>query len=785
MSGTYNFNLTNGTLLISVNPLESNGTGNVSVPRQVLRVAFQDPATLPSPVDSFIVADDVTSRFVPGFTFNVIGGSVYDGGYTVEASGPVAVLVAPGVYQTHIPVSTPIVVVPLPTVNYFSATPSVTPTTPNNYTVTWYFTGNTAGDVAGNVSIGTPIFIQNAIYNSNPYNQELIANGITTTTTLGAITGGSSYIDNTYTNVPITGGLGTGMTANITVSGGAVVAVTVINSGGGYHIGDVLSASNVNLGGSGGGFSVPISGINTQVLTNIVDPLPGVPVITVVLQPNPAPGSLVVPVPVVPYGYITYSTSVATSLELVGRGSATYNNSITWGQALQDNMIHMLEHFAHTVSPVSPLTGQMWYNTGGSPNVEMNYYNGASWQPLASKVYVDSLSAGIVWLEPVYDPELYDDTLSSPPGITPEVTLHRTYIVLAPGAGAWTGLDNRAVQYNGTQWVDILQRTLQNGDRFAVFAEPASTDPLTTLAQGSFAGQDAKIATYKGAGGIASLGVITPGSGYTPGSYSAVALTGGTGLGATANIVVSGGGAVTSVTIVNPGTGYTVSNPLSSASIGPGLGFTVPVASITWAFYTPAEPDAFTVVATTAGPPPPGPIIDRSPHYLESYTFRGTWGVGTFNTDYAWIEFIGGSATSTGIDPSAYRASKQNDDIVSLPAGTPVYSSGLNLIKRATADGITPGKEKVFGIVVNNSIAISATGTIQVAGILLLTTALWDAVTGQVGGLTEGATYYLDPTTPGKLTTTVPSTPTQYISIVGVAMSSTDMFINLDQPTEL
>lgn len=82
--------------------------------------------------------------------------------------------------------------------------------------------------------------------------------------TLGAITGGSGYPNSTYNNVPLTGGNGANAQATITVSGGSVTAVTITQVGAGYEIGDVLSASNTNLGGAGAGFSVPISAIYLQ-----------------------------------------------------------------------------------------------------------------------------------------------------------------------------------------------------------------------------------------------------------------------------------------------------------------------------------------------------------------------------------------------------------------------------------------------------------------------------------------------------------------------------------------
>ena len=76
--------------------------------------------------------------------------------------------------------------------------------------------------------------------------------------TLGAITGGSAYTTGTYFNVPLTGGTGSGALATITVSGGAVTAVTITNGGSYYTVGGSLSASAASIGGTGSGFSVLI-----------------------------------------------------------------------------------------------------------------------------------------------------------------------------------------------------------------------------------------------------------------------------------------------------------------------------------------------------------------------------------------------------------------------------------------------------------------------------------------------------------------------------------------------
>src|SRR6185312_14036288 len=75
---------------------------------------------------------------------------------------------------------------------------------------------------------------------------------------LGALTGGSGGTNGSYAAVALTGGSGTGATANITVSGGAVTAVTVINPGAKFVAGDIVSAASANIGGVTG-FSVQVA----------------------------------------------------------------------------------------------------------------------------------------------------------------------------------------------------------------------------------------------------------------------------------------------------------------------------------------------------------------------------------------------------------------------------------------------------------------------------------------------------------------------------------------------
>jgi len=82
-------------------------------------------------------------------------------------------------------------------------------------------------------------------------------------------------------------------------------------------------------------------------------------------------------------------------------------------------------------------------------------------------------------------------------------------------------------------------------------------------------------------GYITNLGTITGGSGYTTGVYYNVPLTGGSGSGALATIVVTGG-IVTSVDLTSEGSLYVVGDSLTASTtyIGGGTNFSVSVTGI-------------------------------------------------------------------------------------------------------------------------------------------------------------------------------------------------------------
>lgn len=128
--------------------------------------------------------------------------------------------------------------------------------------------------------------------------------------------------------------------------------------------------------------------------------------------------------------------------------------------------------------------------------------------------------------------------------------------------------------FYGANKVDYL-------DTFMLFNRPGTNQFYSSLSNVTF--NDLL-------GGPILTGSITnAGSAYTSGTYSSVQLTGGEGIDATADIVVSGG-IITTVTIITPGDDYRMGDVLSadaSAIGGTGTGFTWTVDTVDSSSFDP------------------------------------------------------------------------------------------------------------------------------------------------------------------------------------------------------
>jgi len=109
--------------------------------------------------------------------------------------------------------------------------------------------------------------------------------------------------------------------------------------------------------------------------------------------------------------------------------------------------------------------------------------------------------------------------------------------------------------------------------------------------------------------------------------------------------------------------------------------------------------------------------------------------------------------------------------------GNPLYIvSGTGHVDLAQAD--TSATAQVAGL---SLIDIASGGTCQFISEGNIVRSDWSSITGSVN-LSAGVFYYLDPSTAGRLTSTAPSTPGQYVVRIGRAINTTTLDIEIELP---
>lgn len=108
--------------------------------------------------------------------------------------------------------------------------------------------------------------------------------------------------------------------------------------------------------------------------------------------------------------------------------------------------------------------------------------------------------------------------------------------------------------------------------------------------------------------------------------------------------------------------------------------------------------------------------------------------------------------------------------------GQIVYADNAGVWKLARSDAIATARG--YGFLLIGMTTFSLASAIN-AGQVEATTTEWDTVTGQSGGLTAGAQYFLSRTTAGNITTTAPPPGVGLRLIVGKAITSTRMAVEL------
>jgi len=125
-------------------------------------------------------------------------------------------------------------------------------------------------------------------------------------------------------------------------------------------------------------------------------------------------------------------------------------------------------------------------------NLISNVGPGASPNDVVTKTQLDSLLTGLIWQNPISDPDLADDSLCAPPlGDYHSVVF---IIQCASPTGDWAPFyQGAAVQLHGGSWKDLYGRPVASGDSFGVELQDKDA-PLG----GSIIGQGDKIAIVNG-----------------------------------------------------------------------------------------------------------------------------------------------------------------------------------------------------------------------------------------------------------------------------------------------
>lgn len=166
------------------------------------------------------------------------------------------------------------------------------------------------------------------------------------------------------------------------------------------------------------------------------------------------------------------------------------------------------------------------------------------------------------------------------------------------------------------------------------------------------------------------------------------------------------------------------------------------------------------------------PTVDLAPGVIAT--------TGTYQS--VTVDTYGRVTSGTTASSSLLADSFTNAEATSIAIGRAVYAfTTTDQVKLAVANASAAAQ--VIGLVAATSIGASAAGSIAFAGILPATTVQWDAVTGQIGGLTPGAMYFLSNTTAGALTTTAPTTG--FLAAVGRALSTTKLALRFDPTVQL
>jgi len=111
----------------------------------------------------------------------------------------------------------------------------------------------------------TPNTALNTVLNYSAYPTSIVS-GVITGISFGTV--GTGYVDNTYYDVPLTQGTGSGATAIVVIYGGVPSSITIQNGGVGYSVNDVLNIYPGDIGGTGTALTATVLSVANPVGTS-------------------------------------------------------------------------------------------------------------------------------------------------------------------------------------------------------------------------------------------------------------------------------------------------------------------------------------------------------------------------------------------------------------------------------------------------------------------------------------------------------------------------------------
>lgn len=361
-----------------------------------------------------------------------------------------------------------------------------------------------------------------------------------------------------------------------------------------------------------------------------------------------------------------------------------------------------------TIAFTTSTTGNDSLNMGSNKIINVSTPTLAT--DAANKAYVDSLSNGIVWLQPVIDPNLFRDDLNTPPFI------NTTIVGVSTGAtNYWKISGNWASSFTAGQILTVTDNTFPAANASYVVVSAANnganTDVTVTAntipvgADTTGNAWDTSVPTHK------TYIVGTSPTGAWAGLARHAVVYTVTGIDPVTQVQTWGwldvmGRAIQAGDRFGVFVEPDAEDPLNVMPAGGLAGAAGKIATVTstsplaYSFYTPTEPYAFSVTGVS-------PTLNssagstKSPHFGHSYTFRGTWGSGAYGSTYKWIEFAGPSMFAAG------GGLKYAGNVLNVGAGAGII---------VNADTVQLDNTYASGIYVRLDGAYAMTGNLKMGG---------------------------------------------------------------------